>query len=322
MAQANVVRISQFNKLSEDLEAAVRAFLSYCRAKNLSVCTTDYYHFRLKAFQKFLGATAPAARPKDITPQIVRDFLTLETEENSASTASHSYITLRAFFNFLTNDGFLPESPMGSVQRPKQRRTVINTFTLQQIEAVLATCQKDFAGTRDRAMILVMLDCGLRVSELCGLALDDVNWAEQTMLVVGKGDVERIVPFGNTTRQALTHYLARRGQLDTGSLFVSVYAGPIDRYRVRRIIQARCEKVGMTGVRCSPHTLRHTCAVQFLRNGADVFSLQKLLGHRDLLMTRRYAELSQTDVQQKHRLYSPADRLQGAQGAKGRKQLR
>ena len=106
------------------------------------------------------------------------------------------------------------------------------------------------------------------------------------------------------------------------ALFVTCYGDPLDRYRVARIVGSRCTQASITGVRCSPHTFRHTFAVTYLRNGGDVFSLQKLLGHSDLMMTRRYAELSQTDVQEKHRLYSPADRLESPKNGQGRKRLR
>ncbi|OFX14803.1 MAG: hypothetical protein A2Z18_03560 [Armatimonadetes bacterium RBG_16_58_9] len=260
--------------------------------------------------------------PATVTPQIVRAFLTAETESNSASTAAHSYVSLRAFFNFLVRDGFVAVNPADSVDKPRQRRKIIETFSLDDVERMVATCGKDFVGVRDRAMILAMLDCGLRASELCGLSINDVNWAEQTLLVVGKGDKERIVPFGNVTRQALAEYVPRRGQLETQMLFVSIYGAPLDRYRVRTMVKERCETAGIKGPRCSPHTLRHTCAVQYLRNGGDVFSLQKLLGHADLTMTRRYAELSQTDVREKHRACSPADRLQATASRSARRKLR
>lgn len=112
-----------------------------------------------------------------------------------------------------------------------------------------------------------------------------------------------------TTKHALLNYQARRGNLPTLSLFVTVYGVGVDRYRVRDIIIERGKQAKVGGVRCSPHTFRHTCAVMYLRNGGDVFSLQKLLGHTDLTMTRRYAELSENDVCEKHRKFSPGDAL-------------
>ncbi len=287
MAKANVVRIAGLTHLAEDLTAATESFLNCRKSMNCSPNTIVYYQNRFRAFAGFLDRKAPGTRPIDVTPQLVRAFLTDEMQSKSPSTANHSYIALNALFGFLVNDGFMADNPLSRVEQPRRRKTVIDTFSMEQLETLVNQCGRDFTGTRDRAMMLLMLDSGLRVSELCGITLDDVNWTEQTVLVLGKGDRERIVPFGCATRQALSSYLVRRGNLSTRVLFVTCYGEPVDRYRARRIIQARCEKAGITSVRCSPHTFRHTMAVSYLRNGGDVFSLQKMLGHTDLAMTRR-----------------------------------
>jgi integrase/recombinase XerD len=318
MADARAVRIPKFNSLADDMEAAVESFLNYGRAKNLSQNTLGYYGHRLQAFRSFAPDNTPASTTRDL----IRAFLAHETQRTSPATAQHSFIALRAFFGFLQREGFLEESPVNGVEGVRRRRAIIDTFTQEQLQAILSTCGKDFTGVRDRAILLTLLDCGLRASELCGLALDDIAWNEQTLLVLGKGDVERIVPFGVTARQALAQYAARRGTLDTKMLFVTWHGDPLDRYRLREVVQERCGQAGVTGVRCSPHTFRHTFAVSYLRNGGDVFSLQKMLGHSDLEMTRRYAELSQMDVRDKHRQFSPADRLQPAPDRHGKKRLK
>jgi site-specific recombinase XerD len=321
MARANVVRIHSLNPIADDLESAIDCFLAYCSSKNLSSNTIIYYSYRLRALQSYLSANGEPTAPNRLTPQTIRAFLTAEAGRNSATTASHSHTALRAFFGFLVSDGFLESSPMEGVAKPKRRKCILNTFSLEQVEAMISHCGRDFVGVRDRAIITMLLDCGLRASELSGLDTDDVNWADGTLIVLGKGDKERIVPFGSTTRQTLTAYIARRGELDTPALFVSTLGVRLDRHRVRDIIKHRCEQAGIAGVRCSPHTFRHTMAVSFLRNGADVFSLQKLLGHSSLDMTRKYAELSQTDVIERHRLHSPGDRLKLPEPAGRRRRI-
>lgn len=172
MAKANVVRLAGFSPLSEDLEAAIDGFLSYCKSKNLSGNTLIYYQYRLQAFDSFVGSNYPGTSPNQVTPQLVREFLTAQAKDHSPSTAKHGFIALNAFFNFLVNDGFLSVNPMEKVDKPRCRQTVINTFSLEQLQGVLATCKKDFTGVRDRAMIILTLDYGLRVSELCGLTPD------------------------------------------------------------------------------------------------------------------------------------------------------
>ena len=322
MAQANIVRIPSFASPADDLQVAIDGFLAYCRSKNLSGNTIQYYAYRLLAFSRYLAAKDGPFAPMSITTRTLREFLTEETENTSSSTATHDYITLSCFFNYLANDGFIENNPMAKVDKPKRRKTIIHTFSMEQVDSILSTCGKDFVGVRDTAIIMMLVDCGLRASELAELRAEDFNWAENTVLVLGKGDKERVVPFGQATRQALSAYGARRGAVEGDGFFISTLGTQLDRYRLRDIIISRCKLAGIMGIRCSPHTFRHTFAVQYLRNGGDVFSLQKLLGHSDLTMTRRYAELSQTDVQDKHRLYSPADRLQAANRIAGRKRIK
>lgn len=324
MAQSNVVRLPQVNTLSTDMDAAIAGFLNYCKSKNLATRTIEYYGTRLTAFTRWSAETHPGLTPESITQQVVRDFVTAETERSSQSLGQHAYTALKAFLTFLYRDGFIPSHPMERVAKPKAPKKVLPTFRLEQIDSVIGACNpKTFTGSRDRAILFVLTDCGLRASELCGLATDDVDWSGQTMLIRhAKGSKERVVPFGQATRQALSAYMARRGELDSRALFVTVYGEGFDHFRLRHIIMRRCETAKISGIRCSPHTFRHTMAVSYLRNGGDVFSLQKLLGHSSLEMTRKYAELSETDVRDKHRLFSPADRLQSAKNTTGRKRLK
>jgi site-specific recombinase XerD len=322
MAGSNVVRIRRLGASAQDLGAAIQGFFSFCRAKNLSPNTLVYYRQRLAAFARYVAEHHCECPLGEITAQIIRGFVAWETDRNSASTANHSYTTLNAFFSYLVRDGLLDRNPVDRVDKPRRRRAVIGTFSPEEVKSILATCRNDFVGVRDRAIILTLLDCGLRASELCGLRLEDIDWREQTLLVVGKGDKERIVPFGSAVRRVLGEYIGRRGDLPCRELFVSVYGEPINRHRLRAIVRRRCEAAGIKGVRCSPHTFRHTFAVMFLRAGADAFTLQKLLGHSDLAMTRRYCELSRTDVLEKHRLFSPADRLRPVGPTSGRKRLK
>ena len=164
MARANVVRIHSLNSLADDLQSAIDGFLAYCKSKNLSSHTIGYYSYRLHALQIHLSTTAEPTAPISLTPQTIRAFLTAEAEQKSATTASHSHTALRAFFGFLVNDGFLESSPMDNVDKPKRRKSIVNTFSLEQVDIVLSKCGKDFVGVRDRAIITMLLDCGLRVS--------------------------------------------------------------------------------------------------------------------------------------------------------------
>ena len=313
MALAQVVRL-QISP-AKSIPAAVASFLTHCKAKNLSPKSIEYYTYRLRAFEQYLDSNGIDVTPDRVTRDMARGFITDQMETLSPATANHSVTALRSFFNYLVDEGFLPASPMNGLKKLKTGRRLVNTLSVDQVEALLATCEKSFVGARDHAAIMVLYDCGLRVSELCGLVLNNITWTEQTLFVTGKGDKDRLVSFGESTRMALTRYLDRRGDLETKAVFVTSLAEPLTRFRVAKIIRARCARANITGVRCSPHTLRHTFAVSYLRSGGDVFSLQKLLGHSDLTMTRRYCELSDTDALTRHRLHSPGDRLKRTEPA-------
>jgi len=310
-----VVRL--FEAAALTLTAAADGFLAACRARNLSPRTQDYYRYRLQAFARFLAQDAEVAK---ISPAQIRDFLTSELERHSSTTAAHSYITLSALFAHLEREGQLDANPMSRVEKPKRRKTVIQTLSAAQVKSLLGALGRDFYGVRDRAALLILLDCGLRASELCGLEVGDASLEEQTLLVTGKGSKERVVPFGTAVRSALVSYLARRGDAD-GPLFVNHYAEAFTRWGLRDMVSKRGRQAGVTGVRCSPHTLRHTFAVSYLRAGGDTFSLQKMLGHEDQAMTKHYCELADSDVREKHRKFSPVDALAPV-ARTGRKRLR
>jgi integrase/recombinase XerD len=294
------------------LDEAVSRFTRRCEAKNLSPGTIAYYGFHLTALSRYLASKDAHLLPADITTDTLRGFLS-ERMKVSAVTAHHSLLTARVFFRFLEQEDITPTNPAAGLDGVRRKKPLIPTFSPEQVQAVLEGCNgRTFNDVRDRAIILLLLDTGLRASEVCGVLVDAIDWHEQTLTVWGKGAKQRLVPFGEAARQALQAYLDRRGDLDTPQVFVSNLGDPLSRRRVLEIIHERCANANVKGVRCSPHTFRHTFAVMYLRNGGDVFSLQKILGHSDLAMTRRYAELSQTDVLDRHRTCSPGDRFIGA----------
>ncbi len=162
-------------------------------------------------------------------------------------------------------------------------------------------------------MILVLLDTGLRASELVGLTTDNVNLDDGMLKVYGKGNKESVVPFGAKVQRTLWKYLQRHRPQPANplcpTLFLTADGNPIITDRLRTIIEKYARKANIEGVRCSPHTFRHTCAISYLRNGGDVFSLQRILGHSSLEIVRIYVNYTETDVRACHRRFSPADNL-------------
>jgi|LSQX01.2.fsa_nt_gb site-specific recombinase XerD len=234
-----VVRLHNTRTPADDFDTARIVFESYCQSKNLSANTVLYYAYRLQSFGSFLSSSQNSCSPADVTPAVIRDFLLFEREHSSASTANHALCTLRVFFKFLRGEGYLETNPTEPISKMKTRKPVIETFSGDEVAAILDTCDKGFCGTRDRAILLILLDCGLRASELCGLKIDDVDWTEQTFIVVGKGNKERKVPFGQGVRQALSSYISRIGNTDVNALFVTHDGEPMNRYRLREVVRIR-----------------------------------------------------------------------------------
>ena len=250
--------------------------------------------------------------PAEVTPAVIRGFITDQRDKRSATTAHHSLLTLRVFFNYLLRDGFLETNPALAVDKPKRRKTVLQTLSDAQVNALLDNCARDFCGTRDRALMLLMLDTGARVQEVLSLREEDLSLDRQIITVTGKGDKERQIPFGSGVRTALAAYFARRGAVDSSALvFVNHYGEALTRHAIRAMLRKRGSDAKVTGVRLSPHTFRHTFAKQWLINGGDAFSLQRMLGHSTMEMVRNYVNLLAGEVQEIHRHCSPVDRMQG-----------
>jgi integrase/recombinase XerD len=290
------------------IEEAAARFERRCRAKSLSARTLQFYKAQFVLLRRYLDAEG---LPHDIdafTRDVIRGYIATR-HRISAYMAKQAYSTFNVLFRFLVDNDLIDASPMVKIERPRLPKKLIATFSPDQNADILRTCSNDFLGLRDRAILMIMIDCGLRANEICLLTLDHVDLDERVLRVWGKGNKARLVPFGNATRQALRDYLHRRPPLATQQVFVSGYGFSLLRTGLWKIVHRRCTLANISGVRCSPHTFRHTFAVMYLRNGGDVFTLQKLLGHTDLTMTRRYAELSDTDVRNKHRACSPGDQF-------------
>ena len=205
-------------------------------------------------------------------------------------------------------------NPFNKVKIPMPPLKVIPTFSDSQIEQLLrAINTKTAVGYRNFAIILTLLDTGIRISELCSLKIEKLWLEDGIAKVLGKGNKERMIPIGKQLQRILWHYIDRcRPEPNTTNndfVFLTKAGRPLTQRRVQKMMTDYGQKAKLAGIRCSPHTLRHTAAISFLRNGGDVFSLQRLLGHASLEMTRRYCELADIDVKRAHSMASPVDNL-------------
>ncbi|MDE2237186.1 MAG: tyrosine-type recombinase/integrase [Elusimicrobia bacterium] len=296
------------------LEDACESFLSRCEALNLAGGSIGWYQHILKDWRAALAARGIATL-SEVTAPLLRDHLTsLRRRGQASETVFRTYGGLRCAFRFWKREGALDSNPMELVERPRRERALIRPLSAEQASRLIEMPDKrGVYGLCDRAMMMLMLDSGLRISELLSLEASRVDWLNCTVTVMGKGRKERSVPFSAKTGQALLEYAQARSKAKVrdGQFFLGKTGKKICRSKARKLILRYGKAAGIEGVRMSPHTLRHTFAVLYIRNGGDSFSLQEILGHSTLEMTRRYVHLASRDVAEQHKKFSPMEALLG-----------
>lgn len=324
------------NRISPGLNIgqAISGFLQAKAAEARSPRTIEGYKHDLEQWLNYAG-DGPVT---EVTTQDLRGYLaylrtdytpkrlTGKTHPLSPKTIRNIYITLSSFFTWLNRE-FGLSSPMKPIPAPAFQEAEVEPFTQQEVEALLKAAEysqeantrdrrrfvmRRPTGLRDRALILALLDTGLRASELCALNIGDLDEKTGKIIVKhgaeggAKGSKGRFVYLGKAARRALWRYLVTRDDADaTAPLFTTTRDRRMRRDALRQVLGGLGEKAQVQ--RCHPHKFRHTFALTYLRSGGDVFTLQRLLGHSSLDMVQHYARLAQVDVEQAHRRASPAD---------------
>ena len=202
---------------------------------------------------------------------------------------------------------------MSRLRPPKASSDQIIAFTDEHLIKLERATAASEHPRRDLAIHFLLFDSGMRASELCSLKFRDFDLQGRQCTVLGKGNKRRTVYFGSKARKALWNYLKEQPRDLDDAVFMADrgknHQEALTRSGLRQIIHRLGVKAGLQGVRCSPHTYRHTFAISILRAGGNVFSLQQLLGHTNLSVTQRYCALAQGDLENQHRQFAPADRL-------------
>ncbi|HEY6001218.1 MAG TPA: tyrosine-type recombinase/integrase, partial [bacterium] len=310
--------LSGDTRMTGSAEDAVDTFLEWLRIeKNASPATVRAYAADLDQFARFraTGETAPPApgtprpalEPGRISLRTVRGFLAaLGTQGLRSSSLGRKLAALRSFFRFLNREGLLAGNPARPIPSPPKSRALPATLTVDEAARLLETPGgPPKSPLRDRALLELLYSSGLRVSELTGLDLDDLDLDGAAVRVRGKGRRERIVPVGGKAIAAVRDYLARerRGGAAPGALFLNVRdGGRLTSRSVHRLLGARVRRQGWPR-NVSPHALRHSFATHLLVGGADLRAIQEMLGHRSLSTTQRYTRL---DFEHLTRVYENA----------------
>ena len=288
------------------------AFLVDRRARNLAPGSIAFYERELTAFQNYLD-DQKITHIEQITPDVIRRYLNSLTNRNAGGKDA-AYRTLRAFFRWWAVEVDAPQqfNPMRKVARPKVPSEPLPGVDRESIYAMLATCRnrRSFYDARDAAIIITLFDTGLRRAEFLALNHGDINLRTGAVQVRhGKGDKPRTVFLGSRARQDLIRYLRFFGQEpDASPLWITSTGKRLTAAGLRQIIRRRAEKAG---VRPAPgiHDFRRAFAIESLRNGMDLVTLARLMGHTDITVLRRYLHLLETDLQRAHSASSPADHL-------------
>lgn len=297
----------------DDLVAEYRVAL---RVAGRSPRTIRWYADHLQEFLRFLERDGRRPTLADLHPAPVRRWLVAVQASHERPLAPSSIAgrvrTVRAFGSWIAREFDLPASPVRGVPVPRVPDRLIRSLREADVRELLRAVEEGSKQPdRDRAIVLLLLDTGVRLSEAAGLRVGDLDLVEGRCRVMGKGSRERLVPIGRKTRHALRRTLARRGRLGPDApLFVGPDGRALAAHAIQQLFRRLSRRANLS-VRCSPHVLRHTFARSFLQNGGDVFSLQRILGHSptSLQVTRRYVDLLDDDLRAVHRSASPVDRL-------------
>ena len=294
----------------------VQAFLDYLRyEKNYSPHTLKSYARDLEEFTRYLEpGTASKIALEALDHITIRDFLGhLVGKGNGKRSVARKLASLRSFFRFLHRRGELESNPAQLVATPRQPVRTPRFLTIRQMEELLSLPDlSSDRGQRDRAILEVLYGTGIRVGELVSLNLGSLALEEALLRVRGKGRKERLVPFGRPAAEALREYLpirnrivrAQRSTRLTEALFVNLRGGRLSARSVQRILEGYVQHCSaVTSVH--PHLLRHTFATHLLNNGADLRSIQELLGHESLSSTQRYTHLSVDELVRIYRSAHP-----------------
>jgi integrase/recombinase XerC len=284
---------------------ALTAFMLHQRTSRHSPKTITYYEYSLGKLERHLVACGVEVL-EQVTPSVLRQLI-LDLGETVRPNTVHGIMrAVRAFFNFLVNEEMLDADPMRKVKMPKGDKTLLEPFTSEEIRTLFkATEGKDPTTIRNRAIIVVLLDSGIRLSECASLKIGDIDPMTGTFKVLGKGRKERLTKIGNHSLKSFTKYSRLLPQKNGDPLWIGKY-GAMTPAGIAEVL----EKLGKSvGVHVHAHKFRRTCALMMLRNGADVFSVQNLLGHADLGVLRRYVSQNDRDIADAHSAYSAVDSL-------------
>lgn len=285
----------------------------HLKLRKRSGYTLTYYDATARALRAHLTAEGHSLQAERITVSDLRDFLEhLHQRGLSEGGVDAHFRALKGFFGWAVKDEWLANNPTVRLERVKQPQRLMVTLSGEEYRRMLEVARKAHHRDRETAIVVVLFDTGLRLAEVAGLRVEDVHFTEGHLRIIGKGNKERVVPLGQMSSEALDRYLrkSRRARFEfTEQVFLNRIGQPLTRSGVSQVLADLALKAKVPRAHAAPHAFRRAFAVNYLRNGGDVFTLQHVMGHTTLDMTRRYVNLLPEDLSRAHAQVSPADRM-------------
>ncbi|NLE65182.1 MAG: site-specific tyrosine recombinase XerD [Elusimicrobia bacterium] len=294
------------------MKALVEDFLNYLAVeRGLAKNSLLAYRRDLSAYVRYLEGHCHLKDPSVVRREHVTSYMQQQKKGGlSSSSICRSLAAVRMFHRFLVRENIVVEDPTDLVDTPKLWKRVPDVLTQAEVEQMISLAGgRDAQAVRDRAMLELFYASGLRVSELAGLSLESVNLQVGFVRCLGKGSKERIIPVGKGAREALERYLQKArarllGGRASSALFLSRLGTPLTRQALWKIIKAYAAKAGIKKT-IKPHTLRHTFATHLLEHGADLRSVQEMLGHADISTTQIYTHVDRERLRTIHKQFHP-----------------
>jgi len=286
-------------------EEAVAMFLEYLKGyRSCALISVKAYRRDLRAFSEFLSQSLGQLPPPDqITRQQVMQFA-VSLAGRAPLTVRRKLWVLSSFFGFLRDMGHVSGNPARRLPLPRLEQQVPVTLTEEEAQRLLQAAERPW----HKCLVVLLLSTGMRRSEIAQISLEDLDLENRQLLVHGKGAKERVVPLADQAVAAIEQYLPRRVQTQSHRLFVSQFGKPLCGRAISRMLARTLGKAGLSGRGITPHKLRHTFATHLIRSGADIRTVQELLGHADIGTTARYLH---SDVRTK---LAAVEKLEGMLG--------
>ena len=280
------------------IEDAITDFLNYCVfEKGLSDRTKMSYENDLKVYEEYLKNQS-ITTVEGITSDHIKDFLKIRNKEES-STIAHNLTVIKGFHTYLLKEKIVSNNSSEFIERPKLRKALPKTLSIEDVDSLLTIPLETPFDYRNKAMLELMYGCGLRVSELINLEIGDIDMTNCLIRIMGKGSKERDIPLGEYAIYYLELYLKERHLLLKANtctkLFVNNHGKGMTRQGFFKILKKLLKEKGLNPD-VSPHTLRHSFATHLINRGADLRSIQEMLGHSDISTTKIYTRVSDEKV--------------------------